>query len=43
MRNDNQSTNIVTLDSSLELLKERFNSDREKIRFLTLLSPTCPM
>ena len=43
MRNDNQSTNIVTLDSSLESLKERFNGDREKIRFLTLLSPTCPL
>ncbi len=30
MRNDNQSTNIVTLESSLESLKERFNSEREK-------------
>ena len=43
MRNDNQSTNIVTLESSLESLKARFNSDREKIRFLALLSPTCPL
>ena len=43
MRNDNQSTNIVTLESSLESLKERFNSEREKIRFLALLSPTCPL
>ena len=43
MRNDNQSTSIVTLESSLESLKERFNSGREKIRFLALLSPTCPL
>lgn len=43
MRNDNQSNNIVTLDNSLDLLKERFNADSEKIRFLALLSPTCPL
>jgi hypothetical protein len=43
MRNDNQSTNIIKLENSLETLKERFNSDREKIRFLALLSPTCPL
>lgn len=43
MRNEIQSTTIVTLESTSEPLKERFNGDREKIRFLTLLSPTCPL
>jgi hypothetical protein len=43
MRDDNQSTEIVTLENSLELLKERFNKDDGKIRFLSLLSPTCPL
>ncbi len=43
MRNKNQSTNIVTLESAPEPLKERFNRDCEKIRFLALLSPTCPL
>ena len=43
MRNDNQSTNIINLENSLESLKERFNTDHEKIRFLAVLSPTCPL
>jgi hypothetical protein len=38
-----QSNNIVTLDSSLDPLKARFNHNKEKIRFLALLSPTCPL
>ena len=40
---NNQSENIVTLDGSLNPLKLRFNNDQEKIRFLALLSPTCPL
>jgi len=43
MRMHNPPTNIITLENSLDSLKERFNSDREKIRFLALLSPTCPL
>lgn len=43
MRHDSQSTNIILIENSLKSLKERFNTDREKIRFLALLSPTCPM
>jgi len=39
----NQSYHIITLDGSLNPLKDRFNSDKEKIRFLALLSPTCPL
>ena len=42
MKNDNQSTDIISLEDSLKSLKERFNRNREKIRFLALLSPTCP-
>jgi hypothetical protein len=38
-----QSNNIVTLDSSSNPLKFQFNNDKEKIRFLALLSPTCPL
>ncbi len=38
-----QSNTVVTLDSSLNPLKVRFNYDKEKIRFLALLSPTCPL
>jgi hypothetical protein len=40
---NNQSENIVTLDGSLNPLKLRFNNYQEKIRFLALLSPTCPL
>ena len=43
MKNEIKSTNIVALESSPESLKERFNGDREKIQFLALLSPTCPL
>lgn len=39
----NPSYNIVTLDRSLDPLKVRFNAYKEKIRFLALLSPTCPL
>jgi len=34
---------IITLDGGLNPLKDRFDSDKEKIRFLCLLSPTCPL
>ena len=43
MIDDKPSSNIINLANSLEPLKERFNREREKIRFLTLLSPTCPL
>ena len=39
----NQSKHIVTLKGSLNPLKLRFNNNKEKIRFLALLSPTCPL
>ena len=39
----NQSPTIVTLDGSSNPLKFRFNNTKEKIRFLALLSPTCPL
>jgi hypothetical protein len=41
--NNIQSENIVSLDSSLAPLKDRFNSDKGKSRFLALLSPTYPL
>ena len=39
----NRTLNIVSLDSSLASLKDQFNSGKEKLRFLALLSPTCPL
>jgi len=38
-----ESNSIITLDSSLDPLKDQFNDNKEKIRFLSLLSPTCPL
>jgi hypothetical protein len=38
-----QSNSIITLDGSLNPLRDRFNDNKEKIRFLSLLSPTCPL
>jgi len=38
-----QSNNITTLDNSLDPLRDQFNDNKERIRFLTLLSPTCPL
>jgi hypothetical protein len=38
-----QSKSIITMDSSLDPLRGRFNDNKEKIRFLSLLSPTCPL
>jgi len=38
-----QSNSILKLDSSLDPLKDEFNDNKEKIRFLSLLSPTCPL
>jgi hypothetical protein len=43
MRTENKTIDIITLDSKLGLLKKRFNADSDKIRFLALLSPTCPL
>jgi|GEM_PF-1811200 len=41
--NAEDSDNIVILDSCLNPIKERFNIDSGKIRFVSLLSPTCPL
>ena len=38
-----ESNSIIILDSSLDRLKDQFNDNKEKIRFLSLLSPTCPL
>ena len=35
--------NLVILDRYLEPLKGRFNVCNDKMRFLALLSPTCPL
>ena len=43
MRNDNPSVHLNIIENSVDLLKDRFNADKEKIRFLALLSPTCPL
>ena len=43
MRTENHSNNIITLDNTLDPLKGRFNADSRKIRFMALLSPTCPL
>ena len=37
------SNKIITLTGSLDPLKDQFNNNKEKIRFLALLSPTCPL
>ena len=38
-----QLNNLVILDRYLEPLKGRFNVCNDKMRFLALLSPTCPL
>jgi hypothetical protein len=38
-----QSKNIIPLNTSLDSLKDYFNKNKEKIRFVALLSPTCPL
>ena len=43
MRTENHSNNIIILDNTLDPLKVRFNADSRKIRFMALLSPTCPL
>ena len=43
MRIERQPQNIVMLDNSLGALKRRFNDNSDKIRFIALLSPTCPL
>jgi len=42
MANENYS-GITILDESFNVLKDQFNTDSNKIRFLALLSPTCPL
>jgi len=39
----NLSNEIITLGDNLSQLKERFNAESSLIRFLALLSPTCPL
>ena len=34
---------IIVLDSTADPLRERFNTATSKIRFMALLSPTCPL
>ena len=43
MRTENLSNYIITLDNTLDPLKGRFNAESSKIRFVALLSPTCPL
>ncbi len=43
MRTENPSNYIITLDNTLDPLKGRFNAESSKIRFVALLSPTCPL
>ena len=43
MRTENRSNDIFTLDQNLDPLKQRFNTDSSLIRFIALLSPTCPL
>ena len=43
MRIENQPSDIITLDNTLDPLKEQFNTDSSKARFIALLSPTCPL
>jgi hypothetical protein len=38
-----QLNSIITLDSSLDPLIDQFNDKKGEIRFLSLLSPTCPL
>jgi hypothetical protein len=40
---DSPSEKIIRLADSMNPLKLRFNNAKEKIRFLALLSPTCPL
>jgi hypothetical protein len=43
MSNGNQASKIITIKNSLAPLKDRFNTNNGEIRFLALLSPTCPL
>ena len=43
MRIVDQTLDMITLDNTLDPLKERFNTNSRKIRFMALLSPTCPL
>lgn len=38
-----QLLELISLENSLTPLINRFNDNKEKIRFLALLSPTCPL
>ena len=43
MKIEKRLNGIITLDHHLDPLKERFNADSHLIRFIALLSPTCPL
>ena len=43
MRTETRSNDIITLEHNLNPLRLRFNTDSNLIRFLALLSPTCPL
>ena len=43
MRTENRPNDIITLEHNVNPLRQRFNTDSSLIRFLALLSPTCPL
>ena len=43
MNDDKQPSNVIVLENSLAPLRNRFNHNSEQIRFIALLSPTCPL
>jgi len=38
-----QLLELISLENSLTPLISRFNDNKEKMQFLALLSPTCPL
>lgn len=43
MKIEYRSKDLVPLNGSLDQFKDQFNNEKDKIRFLALLSPTCPL
>ncbi|CAB5139844.1 hypothetical protein D3OALGA1CA_3801 [Olavius algarvensis associated proteobacterium Delta 3] len=43
MKIEYRSNDLVPLNESLDQFKDQFNNEKDKIRFLALLSPTCPL
>lgn len=40
---DKRPSKVITLEHSLAPLRDRFNNNSGQIRFIALLSPTCPL